>query len=100
MNFMHGNRREQWMRVAAIVLFIFRLAGCNRDETKVYHVPKEAAPPPQPEPAVTPEAAQPEMSPPSEATTSLPTLNYLLPEGWQEKPPSEMRVASFTAPGP
>ena len=27
-------------------------------------------------------------------------LKYQLPAGWQEKPPAEMRVASFTAPGP
>ena len=29
-------------------------------------------------------------------TTALPTLTWTLPEGWQEKPPSEMRVASFS----
>ena len=31
---------------------------------------------------------------------AFPQLKYQLPEGWQEKPPSEMRVASFTALGP
>ena len=30
---------------------------------------------------------------------SLPQLKYQLPEGWQEKSPAEMRVASFTALG-
>ena len=31
---------------------------------------------------------------------SLPQLKYHVPEGWKEKPPSEMRVASFAALGP
>ena len=40
------------------------------------------------------------MGSPPAAAISLPQLKYQLPEGWQEKPPSEMRVASFTALGP
>ena len=43
--------------------------------------------------------ATPEMAPPPAAAMSLPQLKYQLPEGWQEKPPAEMRVASFTALG-
>jgi hypothetical protein len=90
--------------VAGVIL-ISALAGCNRDEAKVYHVPKETSPPTQPEsaqpePVTTPEAVQPEMvSPPTDAPSVSP-LKYQVPEGWQEKPPSEMRVASFAAPGP
>src|SRR5260370_23443694 len=34
------------------------------------------------------------------APPSIPQLSYHLPDGWQEKPLSEMRVASFAAFGP
>ncbi len=73
------------------------LFGCKRDEAKVYQIPKEASPPSQP---ASEETAQPEMgSPPPATTMSLPRFKYQLPEGWQEKPPSEMRIASFTVLG-
>ena len=90
-------KRIQWMRRAAGVILISTLAGCKRDEATVYHIPKENSPPSQPAPAAMPEATSTEMTPPPAA---LPQLNYQLPEGWQEKPPTEMRVASFTALGP
>jgi hypothetical protein len=99
MNFMCWNKRLQGMHGVAGVILIAALAGCSRDEARVYHVPKEDSPPSQPEPVATPEAAQPEMGTPP-APMSLPSLKYQLPKGWQEKPPTEMRVASFTAPGP
>jgi hypothetical protein len=100
MNFMRWNKRVQGMHCVAGVVLISALTGCNRDEAKVYHVTKEASPPSQPAPQTTPEAAQPEMGAPSDAAASVPQLKYQLPEGWQEKPPSDMRVASFTASGP
>lgn len=40
------------------------------------------------------------MPPPMTAAASIPPVKYQLPEGWQEKPPTDMRVASFTAMGP
>ena len=98
------------MHGVAGVILISSLAGCNRDEARVYHVPKEASPPPQPAPAATPEPTAPEttmpeapasgMGTPSSVAMALPQLKYQVPEGWQEKPPSEMRVASFAVPGP
>jgi hypothetical protein len=94
---MRRSKRVQWMRRAAGVILISALAGCKRDEATVYHIPKENSPPSQPAPAAMPEATSTEMTPPPAA---LPQLNYQLPENWQEKPPSEMRVASFTALGP
>jgi hypothetical protein len=101
MNFMRWNKRVRWIHCAAGMVLISALAGCNRDEAKVYHVPKDDSPPtqPAPAPATTPEAAQPDMGAPIGADAmAVPQLKYQLPEGWQEKPPSEMRVASFTAP--
>jgi len=100
MNFIRWNKRVRWIHCAAGIILISALAGCNRDEARVYRIPKEDSPPSQSAPVATPEAAQPEMGSSSDAPTSLPALKYQLPEGWQEKPPSEMRVASFTAPGP
>jgi hypothetical protein len=110
MNFMPWNKRAQWMHGVAGIILISALAGCNRDEAKVYHVPKEASPPSQPEstqpePAhptsmMTSQPAPPDMGTPSSAGISLPQLKYQLPEGWQEKTPSGMRVASLAASGP
>lgn len=82
------------------VILISALAGCNRDEAKVYHIPKEAPPPSQPAPQPPSQAASPEMGSLPPAPMSLPQLKYQVPEGWQEKAPSEMRVASFAALGP
>jgi hypothetical protein len=92
---MRWNKRVQWGHGVAGVLLISALAGCNRDEATVYHVPKETAPPSQPEPA-----AAPEMGLPPPAPVYLPQLKYQVPEGWREKAPSEMRVASFAVLGP
>jgi hypothetical protein len=88
-----------WNMAAGLIL-ISALVGCKRDEARVYRIPKEASPPPQSAPATTPEAAQPEMDSSPVAAMSVPQLKYQLPEGWQEKPPSEMRVASFAVAGP
>jgi hypothetical protein len=83
-----------------VQILISALVGCKRDEAKVYHLPKDASLPSQPMLAAKPEAAPPEMGSPMPVTISLPQLKYQLPKGWHEKPPSEMRVASFAALGP
>ena len=98
------------MHCAAAIIFISTLAGCNRDDTQVYQAPKDADQPAQPAPDATPPATQPDqaaspaappdMGAPSNAAASVAPLKYQVPEGWQEKPPGDMRVASFTAPGP
>ncbi|HEX3889758.1 MAG TPA: hypothetical protein VHX90_02815 [Verrucomicrobiae bacterium] len=90
---MNWFNRVQWTRCAAGVILISTVAGCKRDEGTVYTVPKDNSPPSQPAPMATPETAPPP------AAMSLPQLQYQLPEGWQEKAPAEMRVASFTALG-
>jgi hypothetical protein len=69
-------------------------SGCKRDDVKVYHVAKEES---TTQPAPAPPSS--EMILPQPTTSALPQLNYQLPDGWQEKPPSEMRVASFTVLG-
>lgn len=70
--------------------------GCNRDSVKVYHVEKDdtsTPPPPGAAPAQMP-TTMPAGLPTPDAST-LPKLKYILPDGWQEKTPTEMRVASF-----
>jgi len=75
-------------------LCVALLSGCKRENNQVYYAPKETSPAQPAAPGGdngTPMAA-PE-------TAALPTLAWTLPEGWQEKPPSEMRVASFSVTG-
>src|SRR5271154_6718017 len=78
--------------VASFTLIAFALAGCGRDDVKVYHVAKDdSAAPPQnqiaaPEQTLTTQSQQPQ-------------LQWTLPNGWQEIAPSQMRVASFTVTG-
>jgi hypothetical protein len=86
------------MRCVAGVVLISALTGCKRDETKVYHIVQEQSSQTQPAP-VPPETPSSEMVLPQQ-TAALPQLKYQLPADWQEKPPGEMRVASFTALGP
>jgi hypothetical protein len=72
-------------------------AGCNRDGVKVYHVENAETSTPPPPAAAAP-AAMPATMPaglPVPDTNTLPKLKYTVPDGWQEKTPTEMRVASF-----
>ncbi len=72
---------------------IFIVAGCKRDDVNVYQVAKEnSAPAPAPTPMATPSA----MAAPVQNENSQPQLQFVLPTGWQQIAPSQMRVASFT----
>src|SRR5271170_5199064 len=59
------------------------LAGCGRDNVKVYHVEKDDSTPPD------------ETTTLEQNSTSQSQLQWTLPGGWREKAPSQMRVASF-----
>ncbi len=76
----------------AAVLLLLLAAGCDRDNVKVYQADaKDAAgtPPPAAMPATMPgDLAVPDNS-------GQPKLTYTLPEGWKEKPLTQLRVASF-----
>src|ERR1700723_3279858 len=94
------NKWVQRMRCMAPVILISAFVGCKRDEVKVYRIIQEASPQTQSAP-VQPETTSSGMGMPQQpAALPLPQLNYQLPEGWHEKLPTEMRVASLTAPGP
>ena len=86
-------------RWAATLLLIAGLAGCDRDDVKVYHVVKDdsSTTPPPPTPAATASApADSSMSAPASADNAQPSLQFNLPPGWQQIPPSQMRIASFS----
>ncbi len=81
------------------------VAGCDHDGVKVYHVDVEtngatvAATTMAQTPAQDPPSAAMPMTMPAGLSTpdnsGLPPLKYTLPDGWKEKPPTQMRVASF-----
>ena len=80
--------------VAAALTFL--TTGCGRDNVKVYKADASDVPV-TPPPAVTP-AAMPATMPsglPAPDNSGQPKLKYVLPDGWKEKPASQMRVASF-----
>jgi hypothetical protein len=68
---------------------VLMAAGCGREDIQVYKVAKE---PVQAEPG-----AQAAALPPNhpDAAGAPPRLQWKLPQGWQEVPPGQMRVASF-----
>ena len=78
------------LTAALVVLF----TGCDRDNVKVYHVEKDDTAAPPPAAPTTMPATMPAGLPVSDAST-LPKLKYTLPDSWQEKPTTEMRVASL-----
>jgi hypothetical protein len=94
-----------WPVAAGTILLV--AAGCGRDTVKVYHVDASDDATQMPPPVATPAApAAPMMSSnvmpmtmpaglPAPDNSGLPPLKYVLPDGWQEKPASQMRVASF-----
>jgi len=81
----------QAVRGCCAVGLVAALAGCDRNEVKVYQVPKEASAPAAPAAAA--------MPPMSGEVPAQPNLTWTLPEGWQEAPAGQMRLASFSATG-
>ena len=87
----HSNR----LPLAAAALMLAAAAGCGRDNVKVYHV--ESSDIVTSPPAAT-AAAMPATMPeglPAPDRSGQPQLKYTLPDGWTEKPLTQMRVASF-----
>ncbi len=80
------------LQLPAVFLLAFSLAGCGRDDVKVYHVATNDLP--QILPASTAPMALPDgLDVPDNSLH--PELKYVLPEGWKEKPLTQMRAASF-----
>ena len=74
------------------------LTGCGRDNVQVYHVATNETVVPQAPAIAAAPAAMPMSMPAGMAApdnSGLPKLKYTLPDGWKEKPLTQMRVASF-----
>ena len=74
------------------------VAGCGRDDVKVYQVAKDNSSAPAPAPssdAATPPPAMDAAAAPAQSGNALPQFQFALPPGWQQVPASQMRVASF-----
>jgi hypothetical protein len=74
-------------RASAALAAFCVLTGCERDDIKVYRVPKESATRPAPPPVAPP------------VPPSLPALRWQTPPGWLEGARSEFRAASFRIKG-
>lgn len=106
------NKRARLLPVLTSLLFL-PVAGCHRDEVKVYRVAKDqdqpqtqsapALPTDSPNPALPPGhpdiASVPGTSLPATSESARPQLTWQTPEGWTEVAPGEMRVASFKIQG-
>jgi len=82
--------------VAVGTFLLLAAAGCGRDNVKVYHVDASDATTPTPPPAAP--VAMPSAMPnglPAPDNSGQPSLQYVLPAGWEKKAPTQMRVASF-----
>ena len=83
-----------WSLTAAALVLL--AAGCGRDSVKVYKADASdatATPPPAAAPATMP-ATMPDGLPVPD-NSGQPKLKYTLPSGWNEKPLTQLRVASF-----
>jgi hypothetical protein len=81
--------------LAASALILLVTTGCDRDGVKVYKVATNDTAV-VPTPAATP-MTMPATMPggiPMPDNSGFPKLKYTLPEGWKEKPATQMRVAS------
>lgn len=73
------------------------LAGCGRNDIQVYRVSKDESKPAAPDQSA---GMMPPGHPDMGADSGPPSISYTLPQGWQEAPPGQMRVASFRINGP
>lgn len=78
-----------WWSGGILLVLAFGLMGCRRDNVKVYRLANDSS---------TQSASDMGASPAQAAGTGAP-LTWTLPSGWEQKPASGMRVASFSVPG-
>jgi hypothetical protein len=102
-----------WLPPVLTPLLLLLVAGCHRDEVKVYRVAKDqdqtqpqtapALPTDSPNPALPPGhpdiSSAPGASLPPASESARPQLTWKTPDGWTEVAPGDMRVASFKIQG-
>ena len=94
--------------VMVVSALAWMAAGCGKDEVRVYQAPQDAPPVaaanPQGGATLTPPASEIPRSATSRASSSAgpessaserPAVPWTVPAGWEEKPASGMRVASY-----
>ena len=85
--------------LATVLLVSLAVSGCDRDSVKVYKVDsQESAAPAAAATPASPSAndmASMANQIPAPDNSHLPKLKFTLPAGWQEKPATSFRVASF-----
>jgi hypothetical protein len=102
-------RPTKLLALGGLLTMALALVGCDREQIKVQEVPKDADPATAAM-AAPAEAAAPATAPAMPAnphagmdmgamTAAQPQLRWTLPSGWQEKPLTEFRAASFDAKG-
>src|SRR5436190_17570105 len=75
-----------------LLLPVIGLAGCNRNDIAVYRIAKETA---APQAAAQSVVAHGDL----QGETEVPQLKWKLPAGWQERPATSMRAATFAVSG-
>jgi hypothetical protein len=102
--------KSAW-QLPVLVPLLFLVAGCQREQIKVYRVAKDQNPPPQTAPALPTDSPNPIPPPghpdisvaatamPAASRSTQPQLTWQTPADWTEVPPSEMRLASFKVSG-
>lgn len=99
----HISRTAKLLPFGGLLAIALVFAGCDREQIKVQEVPKDADPAPAPmtaavsEPAAMP--ANPHAGMDMGGGAGQPQVKWTLPDGWQEKPLSEMRAGSIDAKG-
>jgi len=87
------SNRPAFLNWLGLMLLAVALAGCGRDNVKVYRLSNDdsssAAPPPN-------ATAAPDQN---QNSAAQPQLQWTLPAGWTEVAPGEMSIASFKVQG-
>jgi hypothetical protein len=81
--------------LATVWLLSLAVSGCDRNPVKVYQVDSQESAAPAAAAPTAADMASMANQIPAPDNTRLPKLKYTLPAGWQEKPASQFRVASF-----
>jgi hypothetical protein len=89
--------RPAFLNWLGLMLLAVALAGCGRDNVKVYRLSNDDSSSAAPPPNTT--ATTPPTSDQNENNAAQPQLHWTLPAGWTEVAPGEMSIASFKVQG-